>query len=81
MTRPNALLEAVYESLGFNEAEGSFLDATLQPSNNLLTDWVDKGKWLSIAQIVGAEKVFFVNNNPVAVFARYHSNDPVDFTH
>jgi hypothetical protein len=32
-------------------------------------DWIEKGEWLAAAKRAGAEKIFFVYNNPVAVFA------------
>jgi hypothetical protein len=32
-------------------------------------DWVEKGEWFSAAERAGAEKIFFVENNPVVVFA------------
>jgi type I restriction-modification system DNA methylase subunit len=33
-------------------------------------DWVEKGEWLAAGKQAGAERIFFVKNNPVAVFAR-----------
>ena len=35
---------------------------------NVNPDWLEKGEWLSAAKRIGAEKIFFVENNPVAVF-------------
>lgn len=77
MTRDNnsarALLDAAYEGLQFNRGE---LLAASSSAEELTTEqWVDKGEWLSIASEVKAEKVFFVNNNPVVVFAKSASND------
>ena len=63
-----ALLEVAYEQLGF--ALGSLLPASKQPAKDTEDDWLEKGDWLALAKDVGAEKVFFVGHNPVAVFAR-----------
>ncbi len=67
-TNPEALLKAAYEQLGF--AAGSLLPASKLPAKDTEHDWLDKGDWLALAEDVGAEKVFFVGQNPVAVFAR-----------
>ncbi|MGD2086455.1 MAG: hypothetical protein PVH61_09760 [Candidatus Aminicenantes bacterium] len=32
-------------------------------------DWIEKGEWFAAAKRAGAEKIFFVDNNPVVVFA------------
>lgn len=61
------LLDAAYTRLGFGE--GQLLDATEEPSQSTSADWVNKGDWLALAKKVGAEKVFFVNDYPVIVFA------------
>jgi len=68
-----ALLDAVYERLGF--AEGDLLEATERPADDRLDDWIDKGEWLSLAKRVGGERVFFVDNNPVVVFAMDEDKD------
>jgi len=69
-----ALLDAAYNDLGL--VEGELLDATDEPNSNLTTQqWIDKGDWLTLAKKVKAEKVFFVQNNPVIVFAE---NQEVD---
>jgi hypothetical protein len=69
---PTDLLQAVYDQLDF--AAGNLLDATEQPSEKTSKEWVNVGGWLSLAGKVGAEKVFFVDNNPVIVFARLDHN-------
>jgi len=61
------LLEAAYRELGY--AEGALLNATDSPEGVAPDDWINKGEWLSLAKRVGAEKVFFVDDNPVIVFA------------
>lgn len=73
-TNSEALLQAAYEQLGF--AAGSLLPAAKLPAKNTEHDWLDKGDWLALAEDVGAEKVFFVGQNPVAVFARATDGDP-----
>lgn len=39
------------------------------------SDWVEKGEWLTLAKQVGVEKIFFVENNPVVVFAELQDED------
>lgn len=67
------LLDAAYSRLGFHE--GDLLEATDQPSQAATADWVNKGDWLALAKRVGAEKVFFVNDYPVIVFAEQTATD------
>jgi type I restriction-modification system DNA methylase subunit len=69
----DALLNAAIVDLGFSE--GQLLSADKQMSDATRGDWVEKGDWLSLAKFVGAEKVFFVEQNPVIVFARTDAND------
>jgi len=70
------LIETAYESLGYSEAEGiSLFAAQNRPGALSENVWVDKGDWLSLAHEVGANKIFFVENNPVAVFARLDTDD------
>jgi hypothetical protein len=68
------LLDAVYDRLGF--AEGDLVVASDHPAENAEEDWIDKGEWLALAKRVGAERVFFVDNNPVVVFAVDDGDDP-----
>jgi len=67
MESPQQLLDAAYKQLGY--AEGDLLDAADSPAGFTAEDWINKGEWLALAKKVGAEKVFFVDNNPVIVFA------------
>jgi type I restriction-modification system DNA methylase subunit len=61
------LLNAVYDHLGYRD--GSLLNASYEPSSPaLLEEWLEKGDWLALAKDVGAEKLLFVNNDPVFVF-------------
>lgn len=70
---PRAFLDEVYRTLHYEE--GALLDATHLPDENSRNEWVDKGDWLSLAAEIGAEKVFFVNNDPVLVFCTQEDKD------
>jgi len=61
-----AFLDEVYTRLGYTE--GALLPATAHPNAETSDTWLDRGDWLALADQVGAEKVFFVNNDPVIVF-------------
>jgi hypothetical protein len=41
-----------------------------------LKDWVDKGDWQTLAAQVGAESIFFVDRDPVVVFAKVQDSSP-----
>lgn len=69
----DALLNAAIISLGFDQ--GQLFSADKQPSDETRGQWVEKGDWLSLANFVGAEKLFFVDQNPVIVFARADTTD------
>jgi type I restriction-modification system DNA methylase subunit len=72
MTVPHSassLLEKAYDVLGYRE--GTLLDATELPSNAESNAWLEKGEWLRLAHKAGIKKVFFVNNDPVIVFADF----------
>jgi len=61
------LLNILYDQLDFKS--GSLYTTTDKPlSGQNSIDWLEKGEWLSAAKRIGAEKIFFVENNPVAVF-------------
>ena len=68
------MLRAAYEQLGL--AEGALLDATGRPTPDTAEHWVDKGEWLALGHQVGAEKIFFVDHNPVLVFAQAGTSEP-----
>ena len=72
--RTHPLLAAAYKELGL--AEGLLLDATERPGKGTAEHWVDKGEWLALADQVRAEKVFFVDHNPVLVFADARTAEP-----
>jgi hypothetical protein len=74
MTSTSQLLDTAYTVLGLNE--GELLNASFSPGREIdLERWVNKGDWLALAKQVGAEKIFFVKDDPVVVFARSDSND------
>lgn len=62
------LLQAAYSGLDFTA--GELLEATDVPGALSAEDWINKGGWLSLAKKLGAERLFFVGENPVVVFAR-----------
>ncbi len=62
-------LAALYRDLDFRS--GDLQTATETPPSRLSqTDWIEKGEWLASAKRAGANRVFFVDNNPVIVFAK-----------
>lgn len=68
------ILNIVYDQLDFNS--GQLFDVTSQPLREIgQDDWLNKGEWLIAAKRAGAEKIFFVDNNPVVVFARCPKNE------
>lgn len=68
MVSARELLDSAYDHLGLRD--GEFFDAASAPHEALASEtWIDKGEWLSLAESVGVEKVFFVQDNPVLVFA------------
>jgi hypothetical protein len=68
------LLAAAYEQLGFDQ--GALLAAMSAPQGEALRDWVDRGDWQTLAAQVGAERIFFVDQEPVVVFAKSEDNTP-----
>jgi hypothetical protein len=67
-------LDIIYDVLDYKS--GELLSATNKPTALLhANDWVEKGEWLTAAKNAGVDKVFFVGNNPVVVFAQC-SDDP-----
>jgi len=68
------LLEAAYKELAYAGSE-EFLDSTADIDALDESNCIEKWDWLKLAKEVKAEKVFFINNNPVAIFARHDSDD------
>ena len=73
MDSARKLLSAAYEELGF--AQGSLLKATGVARQASAADWTSKGDWLALADSIGVERVFFVEENPVVVFAELKDQD------
>ncbi len=75
MTTASEFLETAYADLGLRD--GALFDAVdrVQAEGISETDWINKGEWLAISKAVGIEKVFFVEDNPVVVFARCEQPD------
>lgn len=73
------LLEVSYEKLGYNE--GDLLDVDDQTIMDDTTAYLDKGQWLEVCHHINninnfkAEKIFFVDNNPVIVFVNAPETD------
>lgn len=65
---PAELLRTAYTQLAFDQ--GALLSATRQPQSGAAGDWLDCGDWQSLAAQVGAETIFFVDLDPVVVFAQ-----------
>ena len=69
----NKQLDTLYKELDFQS--GSLLPTAEEPISGVSEhDWLEKGEWLAAGKRAGAEKVFFVENNPVAVFAECGSD-------
>jgi len=68
MTADNAqsLLGAAYRDLEFSA--GTLRTAGETPGDSDRAEWTRLGGWLALAKKVGAERVFFVDDNPVVVF-------------
>ncbi len=62
------LLDAAYSDLDFKS--GDLLQATDAPGDLDRSDWVTRGGWLSLARKLDADRVFFVEDNPVIVFVK-----------
>ncbi|MGD0010112.1 MAG: N-6 DNA methylase [Terriglobia bacterium] len=71
---PADLLTAAYKQLAFDQ--GALLFAMREPQSGTLEDWVDRGDWQSLAAQVGAESIFFVDRDPVVVFAKTEDSSP-----
>ncbi len=69
---PADFLAAAYTQLAFNR--GTLLNAARVPQADARDEWLDKGDWQYLAAEVGAESIFFVDRDPVVVFAK--AEDP-----
>src|SRR2546422_1466611 len=70
---PRAFLDEAYHSLGY---EGTLFNAVDHPESGTPEEeeWLEKGDWLVLAHKVGAEKLFFVKNDPILVFCTLQHN-------
>lgn len=71
---PDELLSAAVEQLDF--ARGNLLSANAKPEANQSAEWTEKGDWLALAAAVGVDQVFFLDQHPIAVFAKATDSDP-----
>ncbi len=62
-----SVLEKLCSDLDFKS--GDLFSVADTPDRFCKNVWLEKGDWLSAAKRAGAEKIFFVENNPIAVFA------------
>lgn len=68
------LLDAAYQQLEFDQ--GSLLSAATAPQPDTIAEWVDRGDWQQLAAQVGADSIFFVDRDPVVVFAKSVDTTP-----
>lgn len=66
------LLDRAYEELELEQ--GRLLHTSPQPSIDA-TGWDSVGEWLMLAHRMGAERVFFVKDDPVILFTRLRPSD------
>ena len=66
--RAQRLLRTAYSALDFEG--GELLPATDKPGKLRCDEWVKRGGWLSLARKIDADRVFFVQDNPVIVFVK-----------
>ena len=71
---PAEFLATAYKQLGFDQ--GVLVPATPRPQLVGSEDWLERGDWQSLAAQVGAEAIFFVNRDPVIVFAKVEDRSP-----
>ncbi len=71
MTQAQQFLDAAYKELDFQNGD-------LVAGDLLRTDdaWTEKGDWADLTEHVGADAIFFVQRNPVVVFAKCDEDDP-----
>ena len=68
------LLDAAYQQLEFDQ--GSLLLAATEPQSDTIAEWIDRGDWQQLAAQVGADSIFFVDRDPVVVFAKSVDTTP-----
>ncbi len=72
-TQPTAheFLEATYTQLDYQRGDLFDSVSTSQVDNVDAKEWLEKGNWLELGEKINAEKIFFVNNDPVIVFRAF----------
>ena len=68
MDSPADFLTTAYRQLAFEH--GTLLQAARAPRSEARDEWLEKGDWQFLAAEVGAESIFFVDRDPVVVFAK-----------
>lgn len=71
---PADFLAAAYTQLAFNR--GALVNAASAPQADVRDEWLEKGDWQHLAAEVGAESIFFVDRDPVVVFAKAEDGSP-----
>ena len=71
---PAEFLNAAYRQLEFDQ--GALISAANAPQQETIEEWVDRGDWQQLAAQVGAESIFFVNHDPVVIFAKTIDLEP-----
>lgn len=67
--KAESALSIIYNQLDYKG--GQLFDLVSQPSSVVeQEEWLNKGEWLTGAKKAGAEKIFFVDNNPIVIFAK-----------
>ena len=60
-------LEGVYSTLGL--ADGMLLKPASEPTDETLSLWQTVGDWLTLADRMNADRIFFVGDDPVLIFS------------
>lgn len=67
--KAESALSIIYNQLDYRG--GQLFDLVSQPASVVeQEEWLNKGEWLTSAKKAGAEKIFFVDNNPIVIFAK-----------
>jgi hypothetical protein len=65
---PRELLDAAYRDLAYDE--GVLLRTSDAPDSQAdPAEWRDRGEWLLLGYRMGAERIFFVDDDPVVIFS------------
>lgn len=68
LNSPADFLTAAYTQLAFDR--GALLSAARSPRPGVWDEWLERGDWQFLAAEVGADSIFFVDRDPVVVFAK-----------